>query len=161
MTLNEKKSLLSLAIPKSFDIWRLYKTRNLSNVLIVSMDIGFTPPRANTPARTHAHTHTHTHTHNIYIYICKNFRQRSSFASSKVFIRWCPWVQGWFRGRSFITTNPGCPSSISQYRVPQQYLTILPDFIGWCLICTNAISVQMQLQPCLGSFLYNPSSLLV
>ena len=37
--------------------------------------------------------------------------------------------------------------------------TIIP--IGWCLICTNAISVMMQLQSCFGSFLYIPSSLLV
>ena len=41
-------------------------------------------------------------------------------------------------------------------RAPQQYLTILPDFIGWCLISTNAISVQMQLQPCFGSFYIFP-----
>ena len=57
----------------------------------------------------------------------------------------------------------GCGAKVSLplTQAPQEYLTILPDFIGWCLICTNAISVQMQLQPCFGSFLYIPSSLLV
>ena len=34
----------------------------------------------------------------------------------------------------------------------QQYLTILPDFIGCCLIRTKDISIQMQLQSCFGSF---------
>ena len=48
-------------------------------------------------------------------YIQKTAAQRSSFASSKVFIRWWTWVQAWFRGWSIITTNPGRPSSISQY----------------------------------------------
>ena len=47
--------------------------------------------------------------------IYKNCRINSSFASNKVFIRWWPWVQAWFRSRSIITTNPGRPSSISQY----------------------------------------------
>ena len=42
-------------------------------------------------------------------------------------------------------------------RVPQQYLTILPDFIGWYLICTNAVSTQMQLQTCFGSFFFKYS----
>ena len=37
-------------------------------------------------------------------------------------------------------------------REPQQYLTILPDFIGWCLFYMNAISPQIQLQPCFRSF---------
>ena len=32
--------------------------------------------------------------------IYKNCCQRSSLASSKVFIRWWPWLQAWFRGRS-------------------------------------------------------------
>ena len=83
----------------------------------------------------------------IYIYnkkiIYKNCCQRSSLASSKVFIRWWPWVQAWFWGRSVITTNPGRPSSISQY-----YQTLLDGVF----ICTNAICVQMQLQSCFGSF---------
>ena len=48
----------------------------------------------------------------IYKNCCK---KKSCFASNKVFIRWWPWVQAWFRGRSIITTNPGPPSSISQY----------------------------------------------
>ena len=53
----------------------------------------------------------------IYIYniIYKNFRQRSCFAASKIFIWWWTWVQAWFRGRSIITTNPERPISISQY----------------------------------------------
>ena len=58
----------------------------------------------------------------IYIYIykliyknCRKKKKKSSFASNKVFIRWWPWVQAWFRGRSIITTNPWRPSSISQY----------------------------------------------
>ena len=40
---------------------------------------------------------------------------KKSFASNKVFIRWWPWVQAWFQGWSIITTNPGHPSSISQF----------------------------------------------
>ena len=42
-------------------------------------------------------------------------KKKIIFASNKVFIWWWPWVQAWFRGRSTITTNPGHPSSISQY----------------------------------------------
>ena len=45
----------------------------------------------------------------------KKKKKKSSFASNKVFIRWWSWVQAWFRGRSIITTNPGCPSYTSQY----------------------------------------------
>ena len=41
--------------------------------------------------------------------------QKNSFASNKIFTRWWPWVQTWFRGRNIITTNPGRPSSISPY----------------------------------------------
>ena len=41
--------------------------------------------------------------------------KKSRFASNKVFIRWWPWVQAWFRVRSIIAPNLGRPSSISLY----------------------------------------------
>ena len=55
-----------------------------------------------------------------------------------------------------MTLGSGMVSGPKQHyhkpRTPQQYLTILPNFIGRCLICTNAISAQMQLRSCFGSF---------
>ena len=42
--------------------------------------------------------------------IYKNCRQISSFAFSKIFIRWWPWVQAWFRGRRIITITQGAPT---------------------------------------------------
>ena len=56
--------------------------------------------------------------------------QRSSFASSNVFIKWWPWIQAWFRGRSIITTNPEHPSSISQY-----YQTL----VLWESVCVKSV----------------------
>ena len=63
----------------------------------------------------------------------------SSIVSNKAFIRWWLGVQVWFRGWNIITTNPERPS-------------IPPDFVGLMSFCGIAISMLMQLEPCLESF---------
>ena len=47
---------------------------------------------------------------NIKKNIYKNCRKRSSLASSKVFIRWWPWVQAWFRAEASLPLTQGAPA---------------------------------------------------
>ena len=98
-------------------------------------------------------THTHTHTHiYIYIYIYKSYIQELSQKAVLLPVK------------SLSNDNPGFRHGFgaeASLPLTQGVPTVSHNTNRLYWTCTNAISVQMQLQSGLGSFLYIPFYLLV
>ena len=78
----------------------------------------------------------HTYIKRYYI---QELPQKSGFASNKIFIRWWPWVQAWFRSQSIITTNPVPPPVSISHNTMRLYWMVFNLYE--CHIRSDAVTV--------------------